>query len=77
MKNLRTRRFTPTKGEQKYVLKEKRDLEILALCDKMEGKRLSKPDRKLVKLIKTQLEEDWRTPLLQALKNVARRLLRK
>ena len=49
-----------TKSEQKkYVLKEKRDLEILALCNKMEGKKLSKLDLKLVKLIKTQLEEKY------------------
>ena len=63
----------PTTSERKkYVLKEKRDFDILALCNELEEKKLSKQHRKLVKLIKSQLEEDWRTPLLQSLKELGK-----
>ncbi len=65
---------THKKLRKKYVLKEKHDLEILALCNELEAKRLSKSNRKLVKLIKTQLEEDWRTPLLNVLKKIEKNI---
>ena len=48
----------------KYVLKTKRDLEILDSCNKLLKNRLSKSDKDLVLLIKTQLETDWRKYLL-------------
>ena len=48
----------------KYVLKTKRDLEILDLCNKLLKNRLSKSDKDLVLLVKTQLETDWRKYLL-------------
>lgn len=48
----------------KYILKTKKDIEILKLCKKLEKLRLSADDRKLVSLIRTQLEKDWRKHLL-------------
>jgi len=51
----------------KYVLKTKRDLEILDSCNKFLKNRLSKSDKDLVLLIKTQLETDWRKYLLRRL----------
>ena len=48
----------------KYVLKTKRDFEILNLCKKLEKVKLLKKDKDLVALIKTQLEKDWRKYLL-------------
>ena len=48
----------------KYVLKTKRDLEILKLCKELEKLKLSADDRRLVSLINTQLESDWRKHLL-------------
>jgi len=48
----------------KYVLKTKRDSKILNLCNKLLKNRLSKSDKDLVLLIKTQLETDWRKYLL-------------
>ncbi|MBI4019886.1 MAG: hypothetical protein HY367_01025 [Candidatus Aenigmarchaeota archaeon] len=43
------------------------DFEILAKCKRLEKMRLAKEDTYLVSLIKTQLECDWRRPLLKAL----------
>ena len=48
----------------KYVLKQKRDLEILRLCNKLLKTKLSKSDKDWALLIKTQLETDWRKHLL-------------
>ena len=48
----------------KYVLKTKRDLEILDSCNKLLKNKLSKSDKDLVLLVKTQLETDWRKYLL-------------
>ena len=53
-----------------YVLKTKRDIEILNSCKKLEKLKLSKADRDLVTLIKTQLERDWRKYLLNALEKL-------
>jgi len=51
----------------KYVLKTKRDSEILNLCNKLLKIKLSKSEKDLVLLIKTQLEKDWRKYLLMKL----------
>ncbi|MBI2658386.1 hypothetical protein HYX08_06875 [Candidatus Woesearchaeota archaeon] len=48
----------------KYILKTKRDVQILKLCKKLEKAKLSKDEMALVTLIKTQLEKDWRKHLL-------------
>jgi len=53
------------KDEKKYVLKERVDTEILLKCKTLENAGLTKEDRALVEFIKTQLEDDWRTPLLE------------
>ncbi len=58
---------------KKYVLKTKRDLEILNLCRKLEKSKLSKNDKDLVKLIKTQLEKDWRKYLIIKLEKLAKK----
>ena len=62
-----TKQFKVTPGEKKrYVLSMDDDYEILAKCKQLERLKLSREDRALVKLIKTQLEDDWRKPLLKA-----------
>ena len=48
----------------KYVLKTKRDIKILNLCKKLLKEKLSKSDKDLILLIKTQLEKDWRKHLI-------------
>lgn len=54
----------------RYILKTKKDFEILDLCRKLVELKLSKNDRDLVELIKTQLEKDWRAPLLKELNKI-------
>ena len=60
-------KYIPTAFERKkYVLATQKDIEILGKCKELEKRRLTKEERILVKLVKTQLEEDWRTPLRKA-----------
>lgn len=59
--------YKPTKYEKrKYVLKESRDFEILGKCRMLQKKKLAGEDKLMVKFILTQLEDDWRKPLLEA-----------
>ena len=60
----------------KYVLKTKRDLEILNLCKNTLKFNLSKTDRDLINLIKTQLENDWRKYLLIKLNKLSKKYKR-
>lgn len=53
--------------KKKYVLSSDSDFEILEKCKQLEKLRLNKSDKSLIKLIKTQLEENWRTPLINYL----------
>ena len=55
---------------KKYIVKTKRDIDILNLCKKLEKLNLSKKDKNLVALIKTQLEKDWRKHLLKTLNKI-------
>lgn len=61
---------------KKYVLKESKDEEILLKCKKLETMELEKQDKSLVKLIKTQLEDDWRTPLVKEIEILLRKYLK-
>jgi len=62
-----------SKDKKRYVLGEERDCLILEKIYRLEKHPLSLEDKKTTNLIRTQLEKDWRAPLLQALN----RLLRK
>ena len=53
--------------KKKYVLAKDADFDILAKCKQLEKLRLTKGEGLLVKLIKTQLEDDWRKPLIRKL----------
>ena len=57
----------------KYVLKTKKDIEILNLSKRLEKPKLSKADRDLVTLIKTQLERDWRKYLIIKLEKLSKK----
>ena len=59
--------------KMKYVLKTKRDIEILNLCRRLEKFDLSKNDKDLAKLVKTQLEQDWRKHLLIKLEKLLKK----
>ena len=63
-----------TKTEkQKYVLSTDKDYEILDKVKRLEKLNLSKEKKLLIKLIKSQLEKNWRKGLIKELN----RLLRK
>ena len=68
MKGKLTKQFKLTPIEKrKYVLSTDDDFEILAKCKQLERLRLTREEKFLIKLIKTQLEDDWRKPLLRIL----------
>jgi hypothetical protein len=68
------KRFKATAAERKrYVLSKNTDLEILARIKELEKAGLTSYDKHLIKLMRTQLEADWRKPLLKELE----RLLKK
>lgn len=73
MKDL-IRKFPLTKIEQKkYVMSTNRDYEILSKIKQLETLNISKQDNHLIRLIKTQLESDWRKYLIQALNQLLRK----
>ena len=55
------------KERQKYVLSTDEDYEILAKIEKLEKMELTKEEKFLLKLLKSQLEHDWRRPLIKFL----------
>lgn len=59
--------------KKKYVLAEKRDFIILDKIYQLEKHSLSTSDRKLVKFIQTQLERDWRTPIIKLLNQLLKK----
>lgn len=61
------------KDKKRYVLKEDRDYKILGLVYELEKCKLSAEDKLIVALIRTQLEHDWRKPLLKYLGQLLRK----
>ncbi len=59
--------------KKKYVLSTDTDFKILKRCKQLEKSRLEKDDRFLIKLIKSQLEDDWRKYLLKDLDKLMRK----
>ncbi len=47
-----------------YFLNDKKDLVILSKIKHLESLKLRRNDEEVVKLIKSQLKKDWRTPLI-------------
>lgn len=69
-----TKKFNVSVKEQRrYILSTDLDYEILGKVHKLENKPLSKDDRNLVQFARTQLEEDWRSPLIRALNKLLRK----
>ena len=52
---------------RKYVLSTDADYEILAKVHKLEMENLSAADKEILEFIRTQLELDWRSPILTKL----------
>ena len=59
--------------KKKYTLSTDTDFEILEKCKQLEKLKLNKDDRLLVKIIKTQLEDDWRKYLLKTLNQLIKK----
>jgi len=64
MKNFKIR----TADKKRLLLEEKRDYEILEMIYELEKRKLSKEQEELVRFLKSQLEDDWRKPLLRFVK---------
>lgn len=56
------------KEKKKYWILEKRDIQILNLIHELEKIKLSSYEKFLILWTRTQLEKDWRKPLLQILR---------
>lgn len=68
------KRFGVTAAEKRrYVLSTNADFEILSRCKQLEKKRLTNEDKYVVKLIKTQLVDDWRAPLIRTLNKLLKK----
>lgn len=59
--------------KKKYVMSTNEDHMILSKVKQLEALKLSKTDNNLVRLIKTQLESDWRKYLIQTLNQLIRK----
>jgi len=61
------KQFKPTTAEKKrYVLSKGADFEILSRVKELEKADLTNEDKHLTKLIRTQLEADWRKTIERA-----------
>ena len=61
------------KTEKKYVLSTNQDFESLEKIKSLEKLRLTKEDNLLVKFIRSQLELEWRKPILKELDRISKK----
>ncbi|MBI3572297.1 hypothetical protein HY091_02065 [Candidatus Kaiserbacteria bacterium] len=80
MKILKKRQTQLTKNfrikpsdRKKYVLSTNEDYEILNKIYRLEKKKLFNNDKTLLKLLRMQLENDWRTPIMRVLNELLRK----
>ena len=66
----RQQKLTKSTEQKKYVISINEDYEILKKVKQLEKNKLTKQDKFLVWLIKTQLEFDWREYLVQTLNKI-------
>ena len=73
-KGLLTKKIKITKKEKSdYILSTNEDYLILSKIKELEKKRLRKADAEIIKLIRTQLRHDWRTPLVNHLNKLSKK----
>lgn len=58
---------------KRYVLSNYKDFEVLSKCKYLEKSGLKAEDKILVRLIKSQLQDDWRSPLVKMLNALKRK----
>ena len=69
-----TRNFHLTQAEnKKYVMSTNEDFDILLKVKQLEKIKLTKEEKTIVKLVKIQLEHDWRKSLIQTLNKILRK----
>jgi len=74
MKEKFSKKIKLTENERKkYPLPEEEDYEILFKCKQLEKMKLTKEDKLLVELIKSQLEIDWHKPLIKKLNQLLKK----
>lgn len=56
--------------ERDYILPNEEDYQILSRVKSLDNKKLSKEDRETVEIIKSQLKDDWRAPLISKLQHL-------
>ena len=61
------------KDKKRYVLAEERDYIILGKIYQLEKCKLSLAEKKIINLVRTQLERDWRKPLIEFLDGMAKK----
>ena len=61
------------KDKENYSLREKEDYIILGDIKNLEKMKMTARDKEIIRLIKTQLRKDWRTPLIKELRKIAKR----
>ena len=59
---------------KKYALVKEKDIQILKQIKQLEQKNLDKVDLRMLKFIKSQLERDWRKPLIGEIKKIEKHL---
>ncbi len=69
-----SRKISLTEAEKKkYVMSTDGDYEILSKVKQLEKMELTKEEKFLIKVIRTQLEHDWRKQLIQPLNKIFRK----
>ncbi len=61
------KKYVLKEGNKRYLIDNYTDKKIYDIVKKLENKKLNKKDKELLKLIKTQLEKDWRKYLINEL----------
>jgi len=69
MKSIRVKKA----DQNRLLLEEDRDYEILEKIYLLEKKKLDKDQKELVRFLKSQLQDDWRKPLSQFLDKLIKR----
>ena len=72
-----TKRLNISKSEKRnYVMSTDADFEIISKIRKLEKMGLSKNDTEFIKFMRTQLELDWRIPLIKKLDSLLKKYKR-
>lgn len=61
------------RDKKKLRMDEKRDYQILKKVYQLEKRKLTREQKELVTFLKTQLEDDWRAPLIKYLNKLLKR----